>query len=454
MPQARPEPEAVDVVVIGGGMTGLAAADSLLAGGLEVLLVEAAAEVGGLARSISVGGEGVEAYYHHVFPQDRELRELIDRLGPAGAFEWRRASTAVLAGGRLYPFDSVLDLLRFGPLSFPGRLRLGLGSAVALVLGRGARLQKTRVGEAGPRWFGRSGYAVLWRPLLDGKFGPFAPNVALAWLVGRMKQRANARKRGTGDRLGYLRGGLGALATRYAQELAARRLSLATGAPVETLTRDGDVWRVRFGGREVTARAVVACLSGEALDGIAQLPEPYRGTLRSIPYRGVVCALLELDRPLGRNYWVNLIERSELGCLAVIEHTNFIPADRYGGRHLVYLTHYVEVDGRAWNATVDEIVGAAEGMLTAINAAFDRSWIRAAHVSRDRWAQPVPLAGGPMPGLPLETGLPGLFHASLAHIYPDDRGVSLALKLGRRAGLAALDWLGEEASRVPASADN
>jgi hypothetical protein len=42
-----------------------------------------------------------------------------------------------------------------------------------------------------------------------------------------------------------------------------------------------------------------------------------------------------------------------------------------------------------------------------------------------------------MPGLRLDTGLPGLFHASLAHVYPHDRGVSKALALGARSGQAA-----------------
>jgi hypothetical protein len=37
-----------------------------------------------------------------------------------------------------------------------------------------------------------------------------------------------------------------------------------------------------------------------------------------------------------------------------------------------------------------------------------------------------------MPSLPIETGLPGLVHLSLAHVYPDDRGVSMALRLGAR----------------------
>jgi protoporphyrinogen oxidase len=38
-------------------------------------LIEAAPAVGGLARSINVAGEEIEAYYHHVFPDDRELRD-------------------------------------------------------------------------------------------------------------------------------------------------------------------------------------------------------------------------------------------------------------------------------------------------------------------------------------------------------------------------------------------
>ena len=53
------------------------------------------------------------------------------------------------------------------------------------------------------------------------------------------------------------------------------------------------------------------------------------------------------------------------------------------------------------------------------------------------------LAGGPMARLPMEPGLPGLVHASMAHVYPDDRGVSKALALGSRAArLAARDATG------------
>ena len=130
----------------------------------------------------------------------------------------------------------------------------------------------------------------------------------------------------------------------------------------------------------------------------------------------MTCSLPELDRPLGRYYWTNLIQRTELSCLAVIEHTNFLPPERYGGRHLVYLTHYVEVPGRAWEASVQDIVASAEPALRAINPDFDRTWIQAAHLSRDRWAQPVPLAGGPMPGLPIDRLAGALPRESGSHL--------------------------------------
>jgi len=185
------------------------------------------------------------------------------------------------------------------------------------------------------------------------------------------------------------------------------------------------------------ARSVVACLSGQILSRLVPLPAPYGPAIDSIGYRGIVCALVELSRPLSSFYWVNVTDRLGLGCVGIIEHTNFIPAARYGGRHLVYLAHYVDRAGPTWTASPDELLAAVEPALRQLNPEYDPSWVTGMRVSRDPFAQPIPHVAGPMPGLPVETGLPGLIHASLAHIYPDDRGVSLAVKLGRRAAAAA-----------------
>ena len=437
-------PQTTDAVIIGAGMAGLAAADGLLRQGRSVAIVEAAPGVGGLARAIRVRGEPVEPYYHHVFPQDRETRALIDRLGLTDRLEWHRAPMAVMHGGHAYPFDSPLDLLRFGPLSPLARARIAAATVAQVLRRDGTRLDRVSVSSDGPRWFGRAGYDILWRPLLEAKFGADADAVAMAWLVARIRQRAGAR-RATGDRLGYLRGSLGALAEAFAADVVARGAALHTSSRVEALRHGGAHWQVDLGGPDgstrLTAPVVIACVSGPVLERLVPLPDPYADAMRAIPYRGVVCALLELSRPLSPYYWVNVTDRLGLGCVGIVEHTNFVPSDRYGGRTLVYLAHYVDRDGSAWHATPEALVEAAVPAMHALNPAFDPSWILDMHVSRDAFAQPVPLVGGPMTTIPIETGLPGLLHASLAHVYPDDRGVSNALVLGARAADAAVAHL-------------
>lgn len=434
-------PTETDIIVLGGGMAGLGAAERALEAGRRVVLIEAAPTVGGLARAITVEDEPIEPYYHHIFPQDHESRDLIDRLGMHDRLEWFKAPMAVMHHGRPLPFDSPLDILRFRALSLPQRLRLAFGSAYQLIRRDRARMDSTPIGIEGPRWFGSGAYRLLWQPLLTAKFGDAADHVAMAWLVARIRQRAGGRKAG-GDTLGYLRGSLGSLAQAYAKDLEERGVVMHTATRATAIRREGDRWIVdaERDGRTVriVAPSIVACLSGPILARLVELPPDYRAKIEAIGYRGIVCALLEMDRPLSGYYWTNVTDRLGLGCVGIIEHTNFIPSERYGGRSLLYLAHYVDRAGPTWAATADELIEAVEPALRALNPAFERDWIVNVHVNRDPFAQPVPLAGGPMPGLGLETGLPGLIHASLAHVYPDDRGVSKALGLGRRAADLAL----------------
>jgi hypothetical protein len=68
--------------------------------------------------------------------------------------------------------------------------------------------------------------------------------------------------------------------------------------------------------------------------------------------------------------------------------------------------------------------------------AFSREWIMRHHVWKARWSQPVvekhysqliPAEQGPVAGLTL---------ASMAQIYPEDRGTNYAIREGRKTGRA------------------
>ena len=272
-----------DVVVLGGGMAGLGAAEAALTSGRRVLLIEAAPTVGGLARAITVAGEPIEPYYHHIFPQDHETRELIDRLGMSDRLEWHKAPMAVMDRGRVLPFDSPLDILRFRALSLPERLRLAFGSAYQLVRRDRHRMDTTSVGVDGPRWFGKGAYLKLWQPLLRAKFGDASEDIAMAWLVARIRQRAGGRKAG-GDKLGYLRGSLGSLATAYAADIAARGVEMRTATRATSLEQTADGWIVHVEkdgvASQIHTTSIIACLSGPILSRLVELPPDVQGSHR------------------------------------------------------------------------------------------------------------------------------------------------------------------------------
>jgi protoporphyrinogen oxidase len=194
------------VVVVGGGIAGSAAALRLVENGHTVTLVESSPALGGLVVSFEVGGTALECFYHHVFPNESEILRLVDEAGLTGSMAWLPSTMGVLTGGRVWPFTSPLDLLRFGPLTPLQRVQLGLG-ALRLVRWRSWEpLDDTRAADWLRRTTGAASVRELWGPLLEAKFGPAAPDVPAAWMWGRFQQRAAARKSG-GEVLGYLRGG-------------------------------------------------------------------------------------------------------------------------------------------------------------------------------------------------------------------------------------------------------
>jgi hypothetical protein len=74
--------------------------------------------------------------------------------------------------------------------------------------------------------------------------------------------------------------------------------------------------------------------------------------------------------------------------------------------------------------------------------AFDESWVRAHHVWRARYSQPIVVKhyGAMIPAR--DTPLPGLHLCTMAQIYPEDRGTNYAIREGRAAGAALAEAFG------------
>ncbi len=425
------------VVVVGGGIGGAGAALHLRRAGVEVVVVERTEHLGGLVVSFEVAGTPLECFYHHVFPHETDIVELIRRLGLGDKLGWFRSSVGVLREGRVWPFTSAGDLLRFGPLPPLDRVRTGLG---ALRLAR-EKDWTALDGVTALDWLegltGANARRVVWEPLLRARFGHAAGNVPAAWMWGRFRQRAGGRRRGR-EVLGYLRGGFRQLFDALEGELRREGVDLRLGEGATGILADeSGVRGVAIDSVEVEADAV---LYAGTLPGIERLvPEPLRDPRwGAIGRLGVLCVVVELARPLGDIYWTNVCDPL-LPFGGIIEHTNLVPAEDYGGRTVVYLSRYHTLDEPV--ATEDPAAEAARwvDVLAEHLPGLSANEVLKVTPFRTPYAAPLPELGhlGRIP--PTAAHLPGLYLSTTAQIYPEDRGMDEGLK---RAIRVAEEMLG------------
>jgi len=177
------------------------------------------------------------------------------------------------------------------------------------------------------------------------------------------------------------------------------------------------------------------------------LPPDYLGQLRQLKSMGAVVLTLALKRQLmPHTYWLNLPARSpdqrqnEFPFMALVEHTNYVPPEHYGGDHLIYCGDYVRPEHRYFSMSQDELLETFLPSLKKINPAFEPDWVRRSWLFRATYAQPVPQVGHSAHIPPLRTPLAGLYFASMSQVYPWDRGTNYAVEMGRRvAGMVHED---------------
>jgi protoporphyrinogen oxidase len=415
------------------------AADRLLAAGLGVTVFEKYPEAGGLVGTFSVGGESLERFYHHLFTSDVDYVSLAGELGLGGEIEWLPSKMGFFSGGRLYAFGTPASLLGFSPLGVKGRAELVL-STLRL---RGIRDWRALEGETAVGWLRKNGYRrvldVVWGPLLRQKYGRRAEEVGLVWLWGKIALRSRSRDRtGLGERLGYMRGSFGRVVEALASRVASRGGELCTARPVRIASRKDGRWLVEFRGGSESFDLVLSTVAIPELLGIApDLPEETRARWGEISYTHALCPVLVLDRALTPFYWTNVGDVT-MPFGGLIEHTNYIPPSRYGGHHVVYLSDYVLPDDRKWAMPDRDLWDIYLPAVSRLAPAFDGARVVSRHLFRAEYAQPIVGAGYSRLLPPVRTGVPGLYSAAMAQVYPEDRGQNYAVKIAREAAAALL----------------
>ncbi len=304
------------VAIVGAGAGGLAAAYDLVQAGCKVTVFEADGQVGGLAAGFKRArwDWSVEKYYHHWFASDRHILGLIDELGWGDKVLFPWPMTAVYHGGGFYPLDGplskilpgltwvddlpgagslarVLHVLRFPGLSPIEALRAGLVGLYLLAI-RWEPLEKVTATDWLRRHMGAHCFETLWRPLLEGKFGPHVEEVNMAWFWARLNART--------PRLGTFEGGFQAFMDALAEHLRTAGVDIRLRAPVERLEPlpQGGLMLRHSEDQESFDQCLVTLSPKLMAKTVPSLPSNYLEGLSALKSMGAVVMILALKHRL------------------------------------------------------------------------------------------------------------------------------------------------------------
>jgi protoporphyrinogen oxidase len=456
----------VRVAVLGAGVAGLVCAYRLAQEGHVCDVYERWPGLGGQAATLDVGGgDLLERYYHHLFTSDRHIVALYEELGMGDELEWHPSSMAFFVDGRQWAFNTPLDLLRFGPLSPPARLRMGL--AVLLLQKRAKRVEPFEAITARDwivRRMGRGPWRKIWGPLLRGKFGERAEDISMAWLWSKLTLRRQLEgDEARHEQLGYPSHSWERLFDALRDKIVAAGGRVLIDRPAIGLRRDGDgafhvtggaagSFRAGHDPRRFTAApdgaqerydAVVATVPSDVFGALLDedlagaIGPDYLDRLADTEYHTALCLLLELDRRFSPFYWTNIAD-PELPFVGLVEHTNFISPQRYGGRRFLYVANYLAPGDPLLALSAEELLAAYLPGLRKVQPEFSPDWIRARWLHREPAAQPIVTVGYHRRIPPLQTGVRGLVLANTTQIYPEDRGTNYSVRLGTDAARTLL----------------
>ncbi len=438
------------VGIVGGGAAGLAAAYELGKQGHQAIVYERAPFLGGQASTFDVNGARLERGYHHLFTGDTDILDLVDEIGLGDRMRFFESKVGTLYDGKIYNFVTPLDLLRFKPLSFIDRVRLGLMTLRVRRIKDWRKLENVTADDWLRENSGKGPYDVFWGPMLRGKFGEEQyDKVGMAWVWGKVHTRFASRGRGLAkEMLGYPMGSFGEVFDLLGETVSEQGGVVHLNRAVTKIVVEGG----RAVGLEI--EGVDGTESADGFDAIIAtthsymfmklaptLPEEYRAKLAGVNYLAAVLLILVLDRPLSHIYWLNVADRS-IPFVGVIEQTNMISPEHYGGKHVVYLSNYLHREHPLYDLDHEGLLAEYLPHLRKINPDFDPTWIQTSYHHRVNAAQPV-IGPDYSERIPEHrTPISGLYLANTTQVYPEDRGTNYSVRMGRNVARMAVQDAG------------
>ncbi len=425
------------VAVLGGGFAGLSAAYYARQKGYEVTLFEKEGVFGGLASGFKASNWDwhIERAYHHWFANDHDILDFARGVGFTDIL-FKDPLTASLYknqndGFDFVALDSPIALFSFPYLPIHDRLRAGIILGFLKLSPHLSLYEKQTAKEFLQKNMGNQAYNVLFAELFRKKFGKYAENILASFIWARVNKRTRT--------LAYPAGGFQGLLNRTELVLREKGAGILTSTTVVAVNKSGNNFELVFskGTNRAVQRekfdAVISTLPTPITARITRIfPAQFTKNLLKLKYlSAVTCIIQSKDPVLAKAYWLNVTTK-ELNSMVIIQHTNFMDKQRYGGAHLAYCANYVDEDNTLLKMNNKQIFDFYRQDIKKLNPKLStgdsKFW-----VFKGPFAQPI-FDQNFLKNKPnYDTPVKNFFIANLDMTYPYDRGTNYAVKVGKYA---------------------
>jgi protoporphyrinogen oxidase len=417
------------IAVLGAGPMGLAVAYQLVKDGRKPVIFEADDRVGGMAACFDFGGLSIERYYHFHAISDHAFFQMLKELGIEERMKWVETKMGYYYRGEVQPWGNPVALLKFRGLSLSAKFRYGLHAFLSTKRNDYKPLDNVEASGWIKRWVGEEAWEVLWRRLFDYKFYDYSNNLSAAWIWSRIRRIGRSRYNIFREKLGYLDGGSDTLLHAMRDAIVAGGGDLRLSTPVQKVVMEGGVVKgIESNGEFIPFDKVISTIPLPYVPRLMpDLPQALLNAYKRVNYVAVVCVIAKLKRAVTANFWLNTNDPN-MDIPGIVEYTNLRPLDQ----HVVYVPFYVPGEHPKYQEPNEVFIDKVKRYLMKINPDLTLDDFIDVRASRYRYAQPVCDPGFLDHLPPLELPIKGLLVADTSYYYPEDRGISESIDLGRK----------------------
>jgi protoporphyrinogen oxidase len=424
------------IAVLGAGPMGLAVAYELVLQGYEPTVFEADDRVGGMAATFDFGGLEIERYYHFYCTSDTALFGVLHELEMMNQIHWVETKMGYWFEGQIQKWGTPLSLLAFRGLPIVDKLRYGIHTFICIRRNEWKSLDKRDASEWIRQWVGKRAYAILWEKLFDLKFYDQAADVSAAWIWSRIRRLGRSRYSIFREKLGYIDGGSSTVLNAMAKAIEAGGGEILLSTPVLSVDiSNSPIYTV------VTSRglqefdAVVSTVPLPIVPTlIPQLPVNISEKIKHIKNIAVVCVILKLKKSLSENFWVNTND-PRMDIPGLVEYSNLRPLDDY----VIYVPFYLPQNHPTFKESDEDFVAKVKSYVKMMNQSIGDDDFLDAKVSRYKFAQPICTSSFREKLPPIKISTEELWIADTSYYYPEDRGLSESIGLGRKIALSVVE---------------